>query len=186
MTALPHTRTRPVHWLATAAALGAVLGGAALLKPADATAGPAHGSAATAHAPDAGAARYPLDCGPAGRPDVLDHAAADFDGDGVPETVAVVRCHAEGGTPPSAAFVLTRPEHDGGRPRIAATLVRQQEGLTVQGLKAHGRTVSATLVGYSSPDVPRCCPDKQRNVKWEWKNGKFALTPAPVAGGVRV
>jgi hypothetical protein len=181
VTDLPHTRTRTVHWLATAAALAAVLGASALL-PSDATANPAP-RAETGKAPDPATAHYPLDCGPAGtKTDVLDEGAADFDGDGAAETVAVVRCRAQGGTPPSAVFVLTHAA-DSRTPEVAATLVAQKERMTVKDLKVHGTTISAKLLGYSTPDVPRCCPDKQRRVKWEWKSGKFALTPAPVAGG---
>lgn len=179
MTELPHTRTRAVHWLATAAALAAVLGGTALLQPATATTAPK----APGRAPDPAQARYPLDCGPAGAGiDVLDKAAADFDGDSAAETVAVVRCRAHGGTPPSAVFVLSGPAEDR-RPRIAATLVEQREGMSVRDLAVRGTTISATLLGYSSADVPRCCPDKRRTVKWEWREGKFALRPGPVAGG---
>ncbi|MBO8190396.1 hypothetical protein ITI46_01495 [Streptomyces oryzae] len=178
MTELPHTRTRAVHWLATTAALAAVLGGTALLQPATATPAPASGKA-----PDPARARYPLDCGTSGAGvDVLDKAAADFDGDGTAETAAVVRCQAHGGTPPSAVFVLSGAP-DGRRPRIAATLVEQREGMSVRDLGVRGTTISATLLGYSSADVPRCCPDKRRPVKWEWREGKFALRPGPVAGG---
>ncbi|MFI8854396.1 hypothetical protein [Streptomyces sp. 891-h] len=176
MTELPHTRSRALHWLATAAALAAVLGGTALLQPATATPATAPG-----RAPDPERARYPLDCGPAeAGVDVLDKAAADFDGDGAQETVAVVRCQARGGTPPSAVFVLTGAP---GQPRIGATLVEQREGMSVDDLAVRGTTISATLLGYSSADVPRCCPDKRRTVKWEWSQGKFALRPGPVAGG---
>ncbi|MGP3974622.1 hypothetical protein ACTWQF_11555 [Streptomyces sp. 8N114] len=181
MTELPHTRTRAVHWLATAAALAAVLGGTALLQPATATPAPATG--ASGQAPDPDRARYPLDCGPSGAGiDVLDKAAADFDGDGTAETVAVVRCQARGGTPPSAVFVLSGTAQSG-RPRIAATLVEHRERMSVQDLAVRGTTISATLLGYSSANVPRCCPDKRRTVKWEWRQGKFALRPGPVAGG---
>ena len=195
MTELPHTRTRTIHWAATAAALAALLGASALIQPSDATANPTETRAPASTAPDPAKARYPLQCGPGeaqgttrgGREvETVDKGRSDFDGDGVAETIAVVRCKAMGGTPPSAVFVLTAPDRSGGRPEVAATLVPQKEGMTVRGLKVSGRTVSATLVGYSSPDVPRCCPDKQRKVKWEWKDGKFALTPGPVAGSASV
>lgn len=187
MTELPHTRTRTFHWAATAAALAAVLGLSGLLQPSDATANPASRAAASAkRAPDPAKAHYPLECGrtPAARTEVQDKGAADIDGDGVSETVAVVRCKAEGGTPPSAVYVLTPAAKKGGRPEIAATLVEQKERMTVRGLKVSGGTVAATLFGYSSPDVPRCCPDKQRKVKWEWQDGKFVLVPASVARSV--
>ncbi|MFE9391289.1 hypothetical protein [Streptomyces sp. NPDC006784] len=183
MTELPHTRTRTAHWLATAAALAAVLGGTALLRPATATPAPA----GTDRAPDPARAHYPLDCGRgATKPEVLDSASADFDADGATETVAVVRCRAHGGTPPSAVYVLAGSTADRS-PRLAATLVEQREGMSVQDLGVRGTTVSATLLGYSSAEVPRCCPDRHRKVKWEWVEGKFALRPGPVAGGgVRV
>ncbi|MEU5838501.1 hypothetical protein ABZ820_33205 [Streptomyces diacarni] len=184
MTELPHTRSRTAHWLATAAALAAVLGATALLQPATATPAPSSSSSggSSAPAPDPDQARYPLDCGQGGSgTDVLDAAGADFDGDGTDETVAVVRCRAHGGTPPSAVFVLARAA-DGGAPRVAATLVEQKEGMSVDDVAVRDAGISATLLGYSSSDVPRCCPDKRRKVKWEWREGKFVLRAAPVAG----
>lgn len=33
--------------------------------------------------------------------------------------------------------------------------------------------VSATLLGYSSPAIPSCCPDQQEKVTWHWQNGAF-------------
>jgi len=179
----PHTRTRAVHWIVTAAALGAVLGGSALLRPAGATATPAPDTAAVTPGPDADTARYPLDCGPS-EPEVTDRAAVDFDGDGRAETVAVVRCAAGIGTPPSGMYVLAHPEREGGRPRVAETLVDPEEGMAVQDLTVRGGTVFARLLGYSSDEVPRCCPDMARDVEWNWRGGKFVLRAAPTARGV--
>lgn len=184
MTELPHTRTRMVHWLSTAVALAAVVGGSALIQPADATAQPTLSTAAAAPGPDPKKADFPVDCGdgPQAKIDVVDQRSADFDGDGRSETVASVRCHSGTGTPPNALFVLAsaaRPEEP---PRVVATMLRTKERMTVQDLKVTGRTVSAKLLGYSSPSVPSCCPDKQRKVKWEWKGGKFVLRAAPAPG----
>ena len=184
MTELPHTRTRTVHWFATAAALAGVVGASALFQPGESTAqataerGIGARSAPAPPAPES--AEYPLSCGKA-EPEVTDHGSADFDRDGVPETVAVVRCPAGMGTPPSGIYVLA-PQEDEKRPRIVETLVNPSEGMNVQNFKVSARTISATLLGYSSPEVPRCCPDKQRKVKWRWKDGGFDLVPAPVAG----
>ncbi|MGK5500394.1 hypothetical protein [Streptomyces sp. URMC 125] len=178
-----HARSRPLHWLVTAAALGGVLGGAALLEPAGAASTPSAGRAAVAPGPDADTARYPLDCGPV-EAQVVDRATADLDGDGRAETVAVVRCAAGIGTPPSGVYVLAHPAAAGERPRIAETLVDPGEGMTVQDLAVRGRTISARLLGYSSPDVPRCCPDRARDVEWDWRGGKFVLRAAPPTGSV--
>ncbi|GAB2794237.1 hypothetical protein [Streptomyces daliensis] len=197
MTELPHTRTRTVHWIATAAALAAVVGVSAMVQPPDATAGPAasgpsaataRGGTAAAPAPDPGKARFPVECGAGtgAKVDVVDQGSADFDGDGQRETVAVVRCQSGTGTPPSGVFVLAPAKEPGERPQVVATLVRTEEKMNVTDFTVRGRTVSATLLGYSSADVPRCCPDRQRKVKWEWKAGKFVLVPAPVAGSAGV
>lgn len=198
-TELPQTpftrnRTRTVHWAATAAALAVVMGGAALIQPPDATArtgvaaanAPAHGSPS----PDPARAIYPVDCG-AGRGAgtesgakvrVTGHGAADFDGDGRTETVAVVRCDSETGSPPDGVFVLAASPEAGGRPQVTETLVPTTEKMSVKDFTVRGHTISATLLGYSSADVPRCCPDRQRKVKWVWQQGKFRLVPAAVAG----
>ncbi|GAA1928930.1 hypothetical protein GCM10009716_40790 [Streptomyces sodiiphilus] len=178
--ALPHTRSRPVHWVATAAVLAAVTGGAALMRPPEAAAGQPGPVAA---GPDPAAAEYPLDCGP--HPVlVTDHVFVDFDGDGRAETVAVVRCDAGSGTPPSGMYVLARPADATAPPRVAEVLVDPEEGMTVERLQAREDGVSVRLLGYSSPEVPRCCPDLQRDVSWHWQDGRLsapraAAVPAP-------
>lgn len=35
------------------------------------------------------------------------------------------------------------------------------------------RTVTARLLGYSSPSVPRYSPDVKQLAKWRWTGGKF-------------
>jgi len=180
-----------LHWISTTVALAAVVGGSALLQPSDATAHPAVSGAAASAPPDAAKAHYPLKCGGegsarGGRVDVIDQGAADFDGDGRSETVANVRCHAVAGTPPNGLFVLADPPGSsaaGARPRVVATMVPVKEQMNVRDLKVARSGVSATLFGYSSADVPRCCPDRQRKVNWQWKDGKFVLRAKPVPGG---
>lgn len=60
-----------------------------------------------------------------------------------------------------------------------ATLVDPKVGDTVSDFTVRDGTVLATLLGYSSNDVPRCCPDVTDSAKWQWKNGAFVRsTPA--------
>lgn len=96
---LAHTDTKPLHWLATAAAMAAVVAAAGLLQP-DPTASAStphrttaqHGTTAVT-APDPARADFPLECGGV-ESTVAKQATGDLDGDGRPETVAVVHCAA--------------------------------------------------------------------------------------------
>ncbi|WP_330295563.1 hypothetical protein [Streptomyces sp. NBC_00503] len=194
-----HHRARPVHWLATASALAAVIAGAGFLQPERATgasAGPpappgptgpasptpsADGPAAPA--PDAHAVTYPLDC--RGAPQTVTATAeGDLDGDGRPETVAAVRCDAGSGTPPHAIYVLTQDKAKGSAPRVVATLLEAGRKQTATDLTLRDGTVTATLHGYSSPEVPRYSPDTKQLAKWRWTGGKFRqeLTDSTATG----
>ncbi|MFE0173027.1 hypothetical protein ACFWZ2_11965 [Streptomyces sp. NPDC059002] len=176
---LAHTTTRPIHWLATAAALAAVIGGSAFLQPDPANAAQSgskpHSRAAAgpAPAPDPASVDFPLDCGTV-KPVVKKKASGDLDGDGRPESVAVVHCQAGSGTPPDGVYVITRPE--AGKPRVVATLVDPKDRLNVSDFAVRDGAITATLLGYSSPDVPRCCPDREDEAQWRWQDGTFART----------
>ncbi|WP_327322440.1 hypothetical protein OG735_08120 [Streptomyces sp. NBC_01210] len=182
---LAHTDARPVHWLATATAMAAVVAAAGLLQPKAATASQPGSqpqiSTAAAPAPDPAGVQLPLECGGA-KSVVTKKASGDLDGDGSPETVVVARCDAGSGTPPSAIFVLTRGNGTG--PRVVATLLEPVQKQSVGDFAVRDGAVTATLLGYSSPDVPSCCPDKQEKVKWQWKGGKFVRTAPAEARGV--
>ncbi|MDD9382206.1 hypothetical protein M8Z33_37300 [Streptomyces sp. ZAF1911] len=180
-----HHRARPVHWLATASALAAVIAGAGVLQPAPATgastdpvrptgqASPDQGQqAATAAAPDAHAVTYPLDC--KGAPQAVTATAeGDLDGDGRPETVAAVRCDAGSGTPPHAIYVLAQDPANTPKPRVVATLLEAGRKQTATDLTVREGLVTASLLGYSSPEVPRYSPDTKQLAKWRWTGGKF-------------
>ncbi|MFF5446656.1 hypothetical protein [Streptomyces sp. NPDC012888] len=177
-----HTRTRPAHWAATTAAIAAVVATAGLIQPEPAagrppaaTTGPAAAPGRPAPgrpAPDANAGAYPLDCR-GGPHQVTATAEGDLDGDGNAETVAAVRCETGIGTPPSALYVLTHDPRDPGRPRVVATLVDTTRRQNVTELAVTGRAVHATLLGYSGPGVPRCCPDLAERLNWRWSGGGF-------------
>ncbi|MEU3839908.1 hypothetical protein AB0E88_07725 [Streptomyces sp. NPDC028635] len=175
---LAHTHTRPIHWLATATALAGVVALSSLLQPRTATAAPTPGAeTTTVAAPATTGVAFPLDCGPV-KAVVVKQATGDLDGDHRPETVAVVHCDAPMGTPPDGVYVLTHASGTG-RPRIVATLADPKDRTDVSDIAVHDRAVHATLLGYSSDDVPACCPDVRRSVKWQWKDGTFVRsTPA--------
>ncbi|CAL9629539.1 hypothetical protein OEB94_29060 [Streptomyces sp. ICN988] len=177
---LSHTHTRPIHWVATATAVAGVVALSSVLQPDAATAAQPGGrttaagpKSAPAHIapPDPATVTFPLECGPV-EAVVQKKATGDLDGDGRPETVASVHCDAPMGTPPDGVYVITR-NTDGGEPRVVATLVDPKDRHTATELSVRDGAVRATLLGYSSPDVPSCCPDVTDHVKWQWKNGAF-------------
>ncbi|MFK0292311.1 hypothetical protein ACIQU6_17785 [Streptomyces sp. NPDC090442] len=179
---LLHTQPHPMHWLATATAVSAVIAVSSLFQPVGATAtaagnSPAKSAPVTA-APDPSRVAFPVNCGP-NRVDVVEKVSGDLDGAGSTETVVVVRCHSEAGTPPSGVYVLAQPSGSKAAPRIVATLLAPAQRLSVQGLDLQGRVVSATVQGYSSPDVPRYLPDVHRTLKWQWQGGKFVQRELP-------
>ncbi|MFH9549632.1 hypothetical protein ACIBAH_12110 [Streptomyces sp. NPDC051445] len=176
---LAHTHTRPIHWLATATALAGVVALSSLLQPGPATAaqatgpdtGPAH---VTTAAPATTGVDFPLDCGPV-QALVVKKASGDLDGDGNPETVVVVHCDAPMGTPPDAVYVLTHGT-DTAHARVVATLIDPKARNTVTSLSVTHGAVLATLLGYSTADVPSCCPDIKDSAKWQWKHDTFTRT----------
>ena len=167
---LAHTRTSPVYWLATAAAMAAVVAGAGFLQPDAATA--SQTGPHTATAPGTAKAVFPLQCDGA-KTTVLKKASGDLDGDGSPETVAVVRCAAGSGTPPSGIYVLTHAAAKDGAPRVVATLLDPALKQSVTDFAVQDGAVTATLLGYTTDAVPRCCPDVPEKAKWRWQSGKF-------------
>jgi hypothetical protein len=172
---LPHTRTRPYHWIGTAAALAAVTGAVLAVAPAGAapiTDG-AHRLPASA-APDPARVALPLDC--AGLPVTVDQRlSADTTGNGTPATVVAARCDAPNGTPPDGLFLLRfGPDH---RPVVAEQLIAPRQQLTVRSidLRADG-TIRAAVDGYSSDQVPRCCADLHLTYTWTPRGNGYSLT----------
>ncbi|MFF5725890.1 hypothetical protein [[Kitasatospora] papulosa] len=190
---LAHTDAKPVHWLATATAMAAVVAAAGLFQPEAATATATasaseqrvtqqHGGAPAVEAPDPAGVTFPLDCGAAGHT-VAESATGDLDGDGGPESVAVVRCAAGSGTPPSGVYVVT--QGNGAAPRVVATLVDPAQKLSVTDFTVRDGSVSATLLGYSSAAVPRCCPDELESAVWQWRGNAFVKTTTPAGSASR-
>jgi len=90
----------------------------------------------------------------------------------------VVHCDAPMGTPPDAVYVITHAKGTG-EPRVVATLLSPKTRNTVTDFTVSDGAVLATLLGYSTSDVPSCCPDVKDKAQWQWKDGAFVRsTPA--------
>ncbi|MEU2421612.1 hypothetical protein ABZ619_11360 [Streptomyces sp. NPDC007851] len=183
---LAHTDTRPMHWLATAAAVAGVVALSSLFQPGSAKAAQPAAGTGTKPAPAAAAppsttgVDFPIDCGPV-KEMVVKKATGDLDGDGRPETVAVVHCDSAMGTPPDGVYVLTQAA-GATEPRVVATLVDPKDRYTVTDFALAAGTLTATLLGYSSDDVPSCCPDVKTHAGWHW-NGHAFIRSTPAAAG---
>ncbi len=83
---------------------------------------------------------------------------------GHPATIVVARCDSGAGSPPSGVFVVDGAD---AAATVTATLVRPSAQVEISSVTVTANRLRATGMGYSSPDVPRCCPD--RNVTLEWR-----------------
>ncbi|WP_370116713.1 hypothetical protein [Streptacidiphilus sp. MAP12-33] len=175
-----HARSKPWHWLATVAGLGAVVGVALAVGPAgavqtgaEATAQPLPQGAAAA--PDPAKARLPIDCGPLSV-HIDQHFSAALPGAGTPVTVVAARCDAGAGSPPDGLYAL-----EAGR-ATPIRLLDPARRFTVRSMAMRGDgSIHATVVGYSSSTVPDCCPDLNETLSWTL--GADGTWGAPVVTG---
>ena len=171
-----HTRARAQHWIGTAAVLAAAVGTVLAVAPADASAPVPNGPHAVpaAAAPDPARAAFPLRCD--GLPvKVTQAVTVDLTGDGADATVAAAHCLSPAGTPPDGLYLLE--DGPGGRPRIADVLLSSSERFTVHSVdfRTDG-VITADVDGYSSADVPRCCPDVHESLVWTPSGGGYRRT----------
>lgn len=165
-----HARSKPLHWLATAAGLCGVVGLALAVGPAGAvqtgTAQTGVGRPGAAHqlaqgtAPDPAKAKLPIDCGPL--PVHLDqHFSAALPGAGMPVTVVAARCEAGAGSPPDGLYVLEAGQAQ------PIQLLDPAKRMTVRSMAMRSDgSIHAVVVGYSSTSVPDCCPDLFETLDW--------------------
>jgi hypothetical protein len=114
---------------------------------------------------DWAALRYPLDCAGLGAA-VQRVVLGDVTGDGEAEAVTWVRCAAGAGNPPSALFAYRAGA--GGAPELMGTLLEPREEVLLTQVSVEAGEVVAAGTGYSSPQVPRCCPDRTFRASWRW------------------
>jgi hypothetical protein len=78
-------------------------------------------------------------------------------------TVVAAHCASAAGSPPSGLFLVSGSGHAA---RVVGTLVRPASDVLVTALRLEDGLVSASGLGYSSGDVPRCCPDRRLSMAW--------------------
>lgn len=94
------------------------------------------------------------------------------------ESAVVVagRCDAGAGNPPSGVFLVAA---DGGSPRVTQTLVPDSADLVLPTVSVSADAVTVLASGFSSVDVPRCCPDRAVVHRWLVRDGELAPAPEP-------
>ncbi|MEK8170054.1 hypothetical protein NKH77_10655 [Streptomyces sp. M19] len=178
-----------MHWITTAVALAAVVAGAAVLQPADAKATTGESRANSAPHPG-GVVRAPTPARPTTRWTAARRSrkSSTTPRETWTATAAPRRsrwCAARPVPAPRRAASTCSPEPTARGPtRVVATFLDPKERMSATDFALRSGTVFATLLGYSSDQVPRCCPDLQRKVNWKWRDGKFVLTALPVPGSV--
>ena len=111
----------------------------------------------------------PLGCPSATAVLVLQRVVVDL---GTPVTVVVARCDSGAGSPPSGVYVVAG---DNAAAHVTATLVSPADAVQVSGLSTSGGVVTVTGRGYSTADVPRCCPDTDVALRWHVVSGQLVL-----------
>jgi hypothetical protein len=98
-------------------------------------------------------------------------------------TVAIVlaTCVAGAGTPPTAALVYDAAA-SATVVHLGQTLFTTDENWQPEpgGLIADGASLTMRVYGYSSEDLPRCCPDLHTTLSWRWQaNGYVVVDGGP-------
>jgi hypothetical protein len=118
----------------------------------------------------------PMRCDPI--PVVVDQVlVADVTADGVPDALVRARCDAAAGSPPGSLFAYAGGAGSDGGPTPLGPLVTERDDVLLGPVSVAGGVVSVKATSWSGPDVPRCCPDVQRVLRWRWDGS--ALVPAP-------
>jgi hypothetical protein len=188
-----HARSKPLHWIATAAGLFGVVGLALAVGPAGAVQtgaaqagagqpGAAHplASGAAATAPDPAKTKLPIDCGPL--PVHIDqHFSAALPGAGTPVTVVAARCDAGAGSPPDGLYVLEAGT------AAPVQLLDPAKRMTIRSMAMRSDgSIHAVVIGYSSTSVPDCCPDLSETLDWSLGAGGAWGAPVVTANSAQV
>jgi hypothetical protein len=94
------------------------------------------------------------------------------------QTVAIVmvECNSGAGTPPIDLLVYDHATSTHA-PHLAQTLIDMSAQYQASGFSATGNTVTVAVAGFSSPNVPNCCPDIHRTLTWRWSGGSYQPGP---------
>jgi hypothetical protein len=131
-----------------------------------------------------GAVRYPIAsrCSPVGVR-VVQVAYVD-PGPRTHDALVLAECNSGAGTPPVVLYVYDRAS-SARNPHLAATLVADTDQWQASSFSANGADLTMPAYGFSSNNVPNCCPDVRTTLAWRWNGSGYVLT-SPVPAHVRL
>jgi len=118
--------------------------------------------------------RYPVDCEEVGWR-VWDVAYAE-PAESHAVALVLVTCNAGAGTPSVELYAFDRTGRSS--PRLSQTLVSAADNWQANHIEVHSDSVSLPVFGFSSVDVPRCCPDVTATLAWRWNGSAYDSTDA--------
>lgn len=88
--------------------------------------------------------------------------------------LVLVTCDAGAGTPSVELYAFDQTE--GSSAHLSQTLVRATDNWQANHVDVDSDTVSLPVFGFSSVDVPRCCPDVTATLTWRWNGTTYDST----------
>lgn len=132
---------------------------------------------------DWSAVQYPFECGTTRQGTVgwkVWDVAYPTPVDNVGRAVVLVTCNAGAGTPPVNLLVYDSATSSAA-PHLAQVLIRSEDNWTANDVRVDGDQLALPAFGYSSGDIPRCCPDVTTTLTWQWQDGQYVATGSPPA-----
>lgn len=118
---------------------------------------------------------YPVDCSTPGLGvRVAEPFFADLTGDGREDAVVSVDCEVGAGASPDATFAFV--DDGGSESGKRFELISFDYGVHVRNAFSEGGLLRIDAAGYSSSDVPSCCPDSPVRYEFRWEGGRFIET----------
>lgn len=127
--------------------------------------------------------RYPFDCGETLQGAVgwrVWDVAYAKPASGAEMALVLVTCNAGAGTPPIALLVYDRAD-SATSAHLAQTLVRTDDNWQANHVVDDAGAVSIPVHGFSSAEIPRCCPDLSATLTWRWNGNSYQPTNAEPA-----
>jgi hypothetical protein len=94
---------------------------------------------------------------------------------GVDLAAVLAQCDSGAGTPPVALYVYDGTTSSPSTPHLASTLISEKERWQANSFSTSGGDLTMNVFGFSSNNVPNCCPDVRTTLVWRWNGSSYQL-----------